>query len=137
MRGSIQSYRKISLESEIGVASPHRIIQMMFEGALQRIAQGKYAIQQSNHAQKGERLGKAISIIAGLNGSLNMDAEGEVASNLTALYDFMLMKLSEANMNNDVQALDDVSSLLKTIKEGWDAIPEDRHQINSTASPML
>lgn len=136
MRGSLQSYRKVSLESEIAVASPHRIIQMMFEGALQRIAQGKYAIQQDNYAQKGESLGKAISIIAGLNGSLNMDAEGEVASNLNALYDFMLVKLSEANMNNDVQALDDVTGILTTIKEGWDAIPEDKHQLTSATNPM-
>ncbi len=136
MRGSLQSYRKVSLESEIAVASPHRLIQMMFEGALQRIAQGKYAIEQNNYAQKGESIGKAISIIAGLNGSLNMETEGDVAANLNALYDFMLVKLSEANVNNDIQALDDVSGLLTTIKEGWDAIPEDKHQLTSATNTL-
>ncbi|WP_351075278.1 flagellar export chaperone FliS [Shewanella sp. CAL98-MNA-CIBAN-0140] len=134
MRSSLRSYRKVSLESEIAVASPHRIIQMMFEGALQRIAQAKYAIQQKNHAQKGENIGKAISIIAGLSGSLNMDAGTEISANLDSLYEYMLRRLSEANVANDVDMLEEVSALLRTIKEGWDAIPQDMHELTSEAS---
>ncbi|MEH6462895.1 MAG: flagellar export chaperone FliS [Shewanella psychromarinicola] len=134
MRSSLRSYRKVSLESEIAVASPHRIIQMMFEGALQRIAQAKYAIQQKNHAQKGENIGKAISIIAGLSGSLNMDAGTEISANLDSLYEYMLRRLSEANVANDVEMLEEVSALLRTIKEGWDAIPQDMHELTSEAS---
>jgi flagellar protein FliS len=134
MRSSLRSYRKVSLESEIAVASPHRIIQMMFEGALQRIAQAKYAIQQKNHAQKGENIGKAISIIAGLSGSLDMDAGTEISANLDSLYEYMLRRLSEANVANDVEMLEEVSALLRTIKEGWDAIPQDMHELTSEAS---
>jgi flagellar protein FliS len=133
MRSSLQSYRKVSLESEIAVASPHRIIQMMFEGALQRIAQAKYAIQQKNPAQKGENIGKAISIIAGLSGSLNMDAGADVSANLDSLYEYMFRRLSEANVANDVEMLEEVSALLRTIKEGWDAIPQDIHKLTSEA----
>jgi flagellar protein FliS len=133
MRSSLRSYRKVSLESEIAVASPHRIIQMMFEGALQRIAQAKYAIQQKSHAQKGENIGKAISIIAGLSGSLNMDAGTEISANLDSLYEYMLRRLSEANVANDVDMLEEVSVLLRTIKEGWDAIPQDMHELTSEA----
>jgi flagellar protein FliS len=134
MRSSLQSYRKVSLESEIAVASPHRIIQMMFEGALQRIAQAKYAIQQKNPAQKGENIGKAISIIAGLSGSLNMDAGADVSANLDSLYEYMLRRLSEANVANDIEMLEEVSTLLRTIKEGWDTIPQDMHELTSEAS---
>jgi flagellar protein FliS len=134
MRSSLQSYRKVSLESEIAVASPHRIIQMMFEGALQRIAQAKYAIQQKNPAQKGENIGKAISIIAGLSGSLNMDAGADVSANLDSLYEYMLRRLSEANVANDIEMLEEVSALLRTIKEGWDSIPQDMHELTSEAS---
>ncbi|WP_137226476.1 flagellar export chaperone FliS [Shewanella sp. MEBiC00475] len=134
MRSSLQSYRKVSLESEIAVASPHRIIQMMFEGALQRIAQAKYAIQQKQPAQKGENIGKAISIIAGLSGSLNMDAGSEISANLDSLYEYMLRRLSEANVANDVEMLEEVSALLRTIKEGWDTIPQDMHELTSEAS---
>lgn len=134
MRSSLQSYRKVSLESEIAVASPHRIIQMMFEGALQRIAQAKYAIQQKNPAQKGENIGKAVSIIAGLSGSLNMDAGADVSANLDSLYEYMLRRLSEANVANDIEMLEEVSTLLRTIKEGWDTIPQDMHELTSEAS---
>ncbi len=131
MRGSLQSYRKVSLESEIAVASPHRIIQLMFAGALQRLAQSRYAIEQHDLANKGIFINKAIGIITGLNNSLNMDSGGPIAKNLSDLYDFMLRKISEANLNNDVQAIDDVCDILRTIKEGWDAIPEEDHNISS------
>ncbi|MCT8863230.1 flagellar export chaperone FliS [Shewanella sp. LC6] len=131
MRGSLQSYRKVSLESEITVASPHRIIQLMFAGALQRLAQSRYAIEQNDLANKGIYINKAIGIITGLSNSLNMDAGGQIAKNLSELYDFMLRKISEANLNNDVKAIDDVCDILRTIKEGWDAIPIDKHNISS------
>jgi len=133
MRGSLQSYRKVSLESEITVASPHRIIQLMFAGALQRLAQSRYAIEQHDLVNKGIYINKAIGIIIGLSNSLNMEAGGQIAKNLSDLYDFMLRKISEANLNNDVQAIDDVCDILRTIKEGWDAIPADKHNISSHA----
>ncbi|GIU20159.1 flagellar export chaperone FliS [Shewanella sp. MBTL60-007] len=131
MRGSLQSYRKVSLDSSIAVASPHKVIQMMFAGALERLAQGRYAIEQNNLELKGVSLGKAISIVAGLNSSLNMEAEGDVAGNLSALYDFMLQRISDANVNNDVKAIDDASDILRTIKEAWDTIPSDLHELTS------
>ncbi|MEZ9199336.1 flagellar export chaperone FliS [Shewanella sp. 10N.286.54.B9] len=131
MRGSLQSYRKVSLDSSIAVASPHKVIQMMFSGALERLAQGRYAIEQNNLELKGVSLGKAVSIVAGLNSSLNMEAEGDVASNLSSLYDFMLQKISDANINNDVQAIDDATDILRVIKEAWDAIPTELHELSS------
>lgn len=131
MRSSLQSYRKVSVESGISVASPHKIIQMLFAGALERLAQARCAIEQKDLAKKGEAIGKAISIVSGLNGSLNMEVEGEVANNLNALYDFMLQQMSAANMNNDVNAIDDVMGILKVIKEGWDTIPPEMHQLSS------
>ncbi|WOT06245.1 flagellar export chaperone FliS [Shewanella youngdeokensis] len=131
MRGSLQSYRKVSLDSSLAVASPHKVIQMMFAGALERLAQGRYAIEQNNLELKGVSLGKAVSIIAGLNSSLNMDAEGDVAGNLSALYDFMLRRVSEANINNDVTGIDEAAKILRMIKEGWDAIPAELHELSS------
>ena len=131
MRGSLQSYRKVSIDSSIGVASPHKVIQMMFSGALERLAQGRYAIEQNNLELKGVSLGKAISIVAGLNSSLNMEAEGDVASNLSALYDFMIRRISEANLNNDVKAIDDATDILRVIKEAWDTIPSEQHELSS------
>lgn len=130
----MQSYRKVSVDSNMAVATPHRIIQMLLAGALERLAQAKLAIENGDIANRGVLIGKAIGIVNGLNGSLNMDAGAEVAGNLTQLYDFMLVRMSEANINNDPQAIEDVVSILKTIKEGWDAIPQDMHELTSEAS---
>ncbi|MBB1320135.1 flagellar export chaperone FliS [Shewanella sp. SR43-8] len=134
MRSSLQSYRKVSLDSEISVASPHRIIQMMFAGGLERLAQSRYAIENGDMINKGLFIGKAIGIINGLNNSLNMDEGGEIAGNLSKLYDFIILKVTEANLRNDAQAIDDAVSVLRTLKEGWDAIPQDKHHITSEAS---
>lgn len=131
MRSSLQSYRKVSVDTEIAMASPHRIIQMMFAGALERLAQSRFAIERNDIANKGIYIGKAIGLINGLNNSLNMDAGGEISANLSRLYEFMLVRVSEANINNDVTAIDDVSYILKNIKEGWDAIPAVEHNISS------
>ncbi|HCD14214.1 flagellar protein FliS [Shewanella algae] len=131
MRGSLKSYRKVSLENEISVASPHRIVQLMFNGALERIAQSRYAIEQGDQSAKGIFINKAIGIITGLSNSLNMEAGGEIATNLSNLYDFMLRRITEANLNNDVQALDDVAAVLRDIKEAWDAIPADKHHLTA------
>ena len=65
-----------------------------------------------------------------------MDAGGDIASNLSDLYDFMLRRVSEANLNNDASAIDDVSDILRTIKEGWDQIPADKHHIDSHAGML-
>lgn len=135
MRGSIQSYRKVSLESQLADASPHKITQMLFNGALERIAQSKAAMEQHDIAQKGLLIGKAIGIIQGLKSSLVMDDGGDIAANLGQLYDFMLRRITEANINNDPQALDDVSAILREIKEAWDAIPADKHYITANKEP--
>ena len=131
MRGSLQSYRKVSLESQIADASPHKITQMLFSGALERIAQAKMSMERKDIAQKGLLIGKAIGIIQGLKSTLVMEAGGDVAANLANLYDYMLRHLTEANINNDPQALEDVASLLREIKEAWDAIPVDQHHLTS------
>lgn len=131
MRGSLQSYRKVSLESQIADASPHRITQMLFNGALERIAQSKIAMAQSDIANKGLLISKAIGIILGLKNTLVMDAGGDIATNLANLYDFMVQRLTYANVQNDPEALDDVAGLLREIKEAWDAIPADKHNISS------
>ncbi|MGL4515731.1 MAG: flagellar export chaperone FliS [Shewanella sp.] len=131
MRGSLQSYRKVSLESQLADASPHKITQMLFAGALERLAQTRAAIEQGNMANKGVLIGKAIGIIQGLRNGLVMDQGGELAKNLNDLYEFVLRRLGEANINNDPAALDDAATILRELKEAWDAIPADKHHITA------
>ncbi|MGB0893317.1 MAG: flagellar export chaperone FliS [Parashewanella sp.] len=133
MRGSLQSYRQVSVHSQLTEASPHKITQMLFAGALEKIALSRYAIEQNDIASKGMHIGKAIDIVEGLRSTLVMDDE-DIGQNLSNLYEFMLDGLLQANVNNDIQMLDDVSGLLRTIKEGWDAIPQEMHHMTAHAS---
>jgi flagellar protein FliS len=119
---AMQKYQKAGLQGEIEDASPHRLILMLFKGALDRIGVAKGCIERSETARKGETIGQAISIIDGLRACLDMEQGGEIAQNLEALYEYMSAALLEANVNNDVSKLDEVTKLLNEIKSAWDAI---------------
>lgn len=119
---AIQRYSTVKVHSGVEAASPHRLIQMLFEGALERIAQAKGALLQRNIARKGELIIKAIKITAGLQGSLN-DVEGSsLTQDLDALYDYIIRQLTRANIENNADILDECTALLSEVKAGWDAI---------------
>lgn len=118
---ALKQYRKLGIESEVSNASPHRLIQMLFEGAIGRLAAAQGAMTREDLAGKGENLGKAISIIGGLRGSLDMSA-GELSENLDKLYEYMNFRLLEASSQNDANKVIEVIQLLKTLKSGWDEI---------------
>ena len=124
MRRELNQYRQAGPIAEAAVADPHRLIQMLFEGALERIAVARGAMQQGNIRVKGEKLGQAITIIDGLRGLLDHNQGADLAEKLDALYEYMGRRLLEGNARNDPDALDEVIRLLREVKSGWDAIPE-------------
>lgn len=124
-RGALEQYQKTGVQSSIENATPHRLIQMLMEGAMEKIAAAKGFMQRGEVAKKGEHISWAISIIDGLRLSLDKSVGGEIAQNLDDLYDYMNRKLMEANVQNSVEYLDEVIGLLLKIKSGWDAIPQD------------
>ena len=83
---ALRQYQQVNTEASAAYASPHRLIQMLMEGAFERIAVAKGCIQRQDFAAKGEQIGKAIDIIGGLRDGLNLDAGGDIAGNLDALY---------------------------------------------------
>ena len=119
---AMKQYQTVNVNAQVTEANPHRLIQMLFEGGLQRIAQAKGAMQYGNVALKGELIGKSIGIVSGLREALDVKKGGELAANLENLYAFMIQRLSHANLKNDPAVLDEVADLLREIKEGWDAI---------------
>lgn len=121
-QAALAQYKKIDNESAVNGASPHRLIQMLMTGALDRMAQARAAFENNNIEQKGVLLGKAISIIAGLQGSLDNEQGAEVASNLDKLYDYMQRRLLEANLKNDMAMIEEVSGLMLKVKSSWDEI---------------
>ena len=120
---AIKAYAKVGVESDVLGASPHRLISLLFEGALSEIARAKKGILRKDIAAKGEAISRAISIIGeGLNASLDKKAGGELAQNLSTLYDYMALRLVTANLTNDLAILDEVARLLTELKTGWDGI---------------
>lgn len=119
---ALRQYQTVNTQSQVGDASPHRLIQLLMEGGMSRLAQARGAMQYGQVAIKGELIGKAIGIIGGLREGLDLQKGGEVAANLDRLYEYMVSRLVEANRSNDPALLDEVAGLLRNVKSGWDAI---------------
>lgn len=119
---AMRQYQTVNNQVQVGDASPHRLIQMLMEGGLSRMAQARGALERGQTALKGELIGKSIAIIGGLRAGLDAQKGGELADRLDALYEYMMVRLSDANLKNDVAALDEVVGLLREVKSGWDAI---------------
>jgi len=121
----LNEYRQVGVQNSISDASPHRLVQMLMEGALDRISTAKGNMQRGEFTEKGRFISSAISIIDGLRSSLDLDKGGEIATNLDDLYDYMNRRLLEANINNDESLLEEVHKLMSEIKSGWDGIASE------------
>ena len=119
---ALRQYQKVNGVAQTSEASPHRLVQMLMQGGLDRIAQAKGAIARNDLAQKGILIGKAIGIIGGLREGLDLENQAEALADIDGLYAYISRRLVEANVQNDPEILNEVARLLITVKEGWDAI---------------
>lgn len=122
MNSALSSYSDYGYNSEIEFADPHRLIQMLFEGALKRIAFAKGAMQRKQIEEKGKFIGQTIEIVGGLRASLDKENGGDIAANLESLYEYIGRQLVTANIKDSEDILDEVSGLLSDVKTAWDAI---------------
>ncbi|HHH36398.1 MAG TPA: flagellar export chaperone FliS [Gammaproteobacteria bacterium] len=128
-KSALQEYQQVGKKAAVEDASPHRLIQMLMEGALEKIAAAKRFMEQGAIPEKGAHISWAVSIIDGLRASLDKSAGGEIALNLEELYLYMMRRLTEANLKNDPACLDEVTSLLVQIKSAWDAIAPEAERM--------
>ena len=125
---ALRQYQKVNVHAQASEASPHRLVQMLMEAGLDRIAQAKGAIGRKDIPAKGVLIGKAIDIMGGLREGLDMENSADTLSSVDNLYIYMMQRLAEANIKSDPKILDEVASLLITVKEGWDAIAGQENQ---------
>ncbi len=128
-----QAYASVGAQSSVAAASPHRLIQLLMDGALDRLSVAKGYMQRKEVQRKVVAIDRIMSIVDGLRMSLDHSVNAEMSENLESLYDYMNRRLLIANINNDEEALDEVASLLKELKEAWDAIPAAVSGSESTA----
>lgn len=131
MKSALDEYKQVGVQGGIEHASPHRLIQMLMEGALDKISIAIGSLKRGEVAKKGENIGLAMSIIDGLRASLDKSIENELVTNLDALYEYMSSRLLEANLKNDADMLTEVADLLKEVKAGWDGIADEAAQIEA------
>lgn len=129
------AYHSVGLETSVGNSNPHQLIVLLLAGARQAILLARGGIEQKDIPLKGSAITKAIDIILnGLRASLDLEQGGEIAANLSALYDYMARRLLRANMQNDLGALDEVLRLLTEIQEAWEAIAVGKNIANDAAA---
>lgn len=126
MHNPAAAYRTVGVETGVEAADPHKLILMLFDGAMLSVAAASLHMQRrsvDDIARKGEAISKAINIITnGLKASLDYEAGGDLAQKLAALYDYMNTRLLEANLHNQLAGLDEVSHLLAELKGAWEQI---------------
>ena len=125
MSYAMKQYARIGTQASIQDASPHRLIQMLFRGALDRMAGARGAMENEDVVRKGELIGKAISIVGGLRDAVIEDG-GALAQNLDALYEYIANRLVVANLQNDMDVLQECMDLLAPIASAWDDIAPER-----------
>ncbi len=122
-QSGVNAYAKVGIETGVVSASPHKLIVMLFDGALVALSSGLMHMKAGHIAEKGQAISKAILIIdSGLRASLDKKVGGEIAEGLDALYEYMGSRLLQANLKNDPAILEEVHRLLSDLREAWNAI---------------
>ncbi|WP_409523835.1 flagellar export chaperone FliS [Nitrincola sp. MINF-07-Sa-05] len=137
MNKGINQYQQINVETSLTNATPHRLVQMLFEGALSSLSAAKGALKDGTSVQVATHMKKAATIIAGLEEGLDYDKAGpdgrELVSNLENLYQYMQDQLISAQVDQSEAKVDHIISLLIELKSAWDQIKPDAADTGSAS----
>lgn len=126
---AINAYVTTGIETGVPAADGHRLVTMLFEGALSAMADARIQLISGNIPGRGEAISKAISIVdQGLRASLDTVKGGEIAERLNGLYEYICARLFEANLRGDAKPLDEASGLLSEIHNAWAQIRPGQSQ---------
>ena len=118
-RSSLAAYRAVAVHSGVDAADPHRLITMLMDGVLERLASARGAMEHGDRDARNRLIHRAVAIVEELRASLNMEAGGKIAANMADLYEYCGRQLVRANLENRPQALDEVSDLMREIRGAW------------------
>ena len=120
MRSPAETYAKVGVDVAVETSDQHRLVMMLFDAAVAAVSMARIHMTANEIPQKGAAISKAIDLITnGLAASLDVEAGGELAERLAALYDYMAQRLLFANLKNSMAALDEVSELLSSLRDAW------------------
>ncbi|MGL5005883.1 MAG: flagellar export chaperone FliS [Plesiomonas sp.] len=122
MNNGLNAYQQAKTHAQAAAASPHRLILMLLDGLLDNLTRARGFMERGQIEQKGQMITKCLDIFQGLSAILDMEKGGDVAIELHRLYDYCGRSLFEANIQNNTAMVDEVSSLISEIREGWMAL---------------
>lgn len=123
MRSKLAAYSSVVTHGGLASGDPHRLILMLMDGALERLAMARGSLSRGDHAHKAQLLSRSVAILAELRASLDLQRGGPLALSLDELYDYMERQLVRANSENKAEYLQEVTSLLSEIRSAWAAVP--------------
>ena len=129
-RSPLEQYGQVKHDAQAEFASAHEKTLMLFDGAIDFMGVAQQAIVRSDFELKGKMISRSIAVVNGLNDCLDL-SQGELPNNLRDLYEYIADQLFKANRSSDREAIENVQSLLKTIRDSWAQIPPDVHQVSS------
>ena len=124
---ALSQYGKIKNDTQTSYASPHQLMLMLFDGAIEAMSFTIGAIENNNFELRSKQSTRSISIINGMRECLDMETGGELADNLYSLYQYMAQELFRASFKNDVDTIKNIQTMLKDIRGSWEKIPLDMH----------
>jgi flagellar protein FliS len=117
------AYRQVGVQTSVDAASPHRLVAMLFDGFIENVLRAKAAIAQGQVEQRGQAIGRAMRIVdEGLKGCLDLKGGGALARDLADVYAYVTLRLTQANLRNDVAALDECQAVMEPLRQAWQSI---------------
>lgn len=117
------AYRRVGVETAVEDATPHKLIDLLFDGYMDALTAARGAMRNGQIEMKGKAIGRAARIIEeGLKAGLNLRDGGRLAQDLRSLYDYLTMRLTLANLRNDESILDECVSLIEPLRQAWKSI---------------
>ena len=126
---ALAQYGQIKNDTQTTYASPHQLMLMLFDGAIEAMSITVGAIQNKNFELRSKQNTRSITIINGMRECLDMETGGELADNLYSLYQYMTKELFKASFKNDVDTIKNIQTMLKDIRGSWEKIPLDMHYL--------
>jgi flagellar protein FliS len=120
---ALKQYQSVDLRATVETASPHKMVSMLFDGALKALATAKGCCERTDIEGRSASINKASDIIVGLKGCLDLDQGGEVAQRLDELYDYSLRQLYQANKENSAELVQEIIGLISEVSSGWNDMP--------------
>jgi flagellar protein FliS len=121
---AMESYGEGSRASQAVVADNVELIQMLFDGLIDSLVTARGHIERGDIVDKNKSLMRAGRIVIGLQGALDLDKGGDLANNLNELYSYVTRRLIHVNARNDLDALQEVYTLMNEIRQAWRDVPK-------------